>query len=242
MKKINLAALLILSTFLISGCTKNYATVSEYSNAMNIIKNKNTSYVIEAKQSINNSDIYYRTYVKGDKWKTEGSLNGGNSYGETILYDGIDLLTYTAGSKYAIVNPMMEVYRNDTQKERILAINSANPLNVLINWQDNYNMFSGLKKTNPEFINQNDKRNGFSCRMIKLEENREACISDKYGIAVYQKMKIKSLRGKEQEIITNLVKIEIKDNPNSTFDLPQGVKKSSFESVLNNLTNSLKNF
>ena len=47
MKKI-LLSLLIISVCLFTGCTKNYKTVSEYSDAMSAIKNKLGDYTIDA--------------------------------------------------------------------------------------------------------------------------------------------------------------------------------------------------
>ena len=239
MKRISLM-LLVPLLFMLTGCTKKYKTFNEYYDAMKKLKSANNSYIIETKQSAGNNEVYYRTYVKGLKWKTESSLNGGNSYADTILYDGTDVLTYTPGSPDAIVNPFVEILDDESKN---MAINAINPTNVLINWKDLYSMMLGNQdSSNPEIIENNTSKNGFKCRLIKLDNEREACVSDKYGIAVYHKMNGKTLRGKTQTIITNLVKIEIKDIPNSTFDLPPGVKKADLTSVLDKLNNSLSDF
>ena len=110
MKKIYFISALI-CLFMLTGCTKNYKTVEDYSKAMDTVKSKNTSYTIEAKQNIGNTEFYYKSFIKGEKWKTELSMNGGSSYMTTTLYDGVDLLSYSQGSPYAMINPVMDVIK-----------------------------------------------------------------------------------------------------------------------------------
>lgn len=232
-----LACLLVLT-----GCTKNYKTVDEYSNAMKIVKDGNSSYTIEAKQNIGNIELYYKSYIKGDKWKTETSMNGGRSYMFTTQYDGVDLLTYSQGSPYATINPAMDMIKDEDSETKSMTINSQNPVYPLFNWKNGFYIFSMMETETPVFLNNKDNKNGFECRLIKFSDEREACISDKYGIAVYQKIIADDIKhpGQKQKTTINLVKIDTSDIDDSTFELPSGVKKMDMDAMLDNISKMFK--
>ena len=232
-----LACLLVLT-----GCTKNYKTVDEYSNAMKIVKDGNSSYTIEAKQNIGNIELYYKSYIKGDKWKTETSMNGGSSYMSTTQYDGVDLLTYSQGSPYAMINPAMDMIKDEDSETKSMTINSQNPVYPLLNWKNGFNIFSMTKTETPVFLNNKDNKNGFECRLIKFSDEREACISDKYGIAVYQKIITDDIKhpGQKQETTINLVKIDTSNIDDSTFELPSCVMKIDMDAMLDNISKMFK--
>jgi len=214
MKKINLAIILILSAMLTSGCTKNYETVHEYMKSLDM-KMKHPSYIIETKQSIGNKETNYRTYIMDEKWRTEKLSDDGNSYEKLFIYDGIDSLIYQAKSDVAILNYGVEdMEMND--EVRLKKINETNPIDEIIHWGNGDKSINGINNFNPVFINQNEERNGYKCRLIKIDEKKEACVSDRYGIAVYAKDSTKTTT------VTNITKKYI---PYSTFKVPEGVKK-----------------
>ena len=241
MKKIYIISVLF-CIFILTGCTKNYKTVGEYSDAMQAIKNGNSSYTIEAKQNVGDINFYYRSFIKGDKWKTETSMNGGASYMSTTQYDGTDLLTFTQGSPYAMINPVMDMIKDEDSETKNITINYQNPVYPLFNWKNGFNIFSMPETETPVFLNNKDNKNGFECRLIKFSNEREACISDKYGIAVYQNAVFDDVKrpGEKQETTINLVKIDTSDIPDSTFDLPKGVEKMDMDAMLDNISKMLK--
>lgn len=226
MKKVSLFIMLMLSAILMSGCTQNYETVNEYRHALDM-KMKHPSYIIDVKQNKNGKETYYRTYIMDEKWRTDKLSDDGNSYEETYIYDGIDSLIHKAKSDFALLNYGVEsMDKND--KNRILKINQTNPTDRLIHWGNEYNLFQGMSTSNPVFINQNDKKNGFKCRLIKVNENKEVCVSDKYGIAVYEKS---TEKGNGNTVITDVIGINIRYTPITTFQLPEGIKRKEYTTL-----------
>lgn len=241
MKKIYFI-LAISSMLLLTGCTKNYKSVNEYATAMETIKKAQTSYTIEAKQKVGTIEFYYKSYIKGDKWKTETSMNGGSSIMSTTLYDGEELLTYAEGSPYAMKNPAMDMINEETAESKTFIINSQNPVYPILYWKDGFNIFTMGESENPTFLNNKDNRNGFDCRLIKFSNEREACISDTYGVAAYHKVLVEDIKnkGSKQETTIDLVKISTSELDDSTFELPKGVKKMDLDSMLGELKNMFK--
>ncbi len=242
MKKNGIIVFLLAGVVMLSGCTKTYKTVDEYESAMKSVFAKIPAYTIEVKQNVNGRDLYYRTYLKGDKWKTEASIDGGNSYTATILYDGADLVAYPQGSPYAVKNPMIEMIKNKDKETVKAVIDTQNHTSPLFYWREGWAAASlqtpGDNNSNAKFENQKANINGFDCRMIKFENSREACVSDKYGIAVYHKLSVPMPQkpGENLNVILNLVKIDTTDIPESTFELPSGMKKID----INTLSQMLK--
>ena len=236
MKKISIAIMLIFSTLLISGCTKHYETVDEYIHSINL-KMKHPSYIIDIKQINGDKEIYYRTYVIDDKWKTEKLSEDKSSVEKTYIYDGWDLLIHKANSKYAMLNMGVEEIDRNIPKRKLI-INQTNPTYDITNWGNEYIKNKEINGFHPVFINQNDTRNGYKCRLIKVNENKESCVSDKYGIAVYQKTQKKDNKGKENTTITNVSNIIIKYIPDSTFKLSQEVEKKLPSDIIGGYTDN----
>ena len=238
MKKLLLACTAIM---LLTGCTKNYKTVDEYETAMKAVRDSQPAYTIEVKQGTSIAELYYKNTTKGNKWKTEMSMNGGKSYMTTMLYDGSELLQYSANSPYAVSNPALDASDDEETKNSMLEM--LNPVSPVFSWKDGYSMFAALSDSEQtaEFTNNKANMNGFDCRMIKFGEDREACVSDKYGIAVYEKMKYEDPRRGTEEITFNVVKIDTADVPDSSFELPKGIEKMDFDKMLNNLS-SMKQY
>lgn len=245
MRKVSTMFLLFVSAVIFSGCTKTYKTVEDYDTAMKTVRSKIPAYTIEAKHELQGASLYYKSYVKGNKWKTEMSLNGGNSYLSTILYDGTDLLSYTLGSPYAMKNPAIDVMGKEMDEESLRSvIDMQNPTSALFTWHDGYPIMAALPadaEPKAEFENQKANVNGFDCRMIKFGTDREACVSDKYGIAVYHKLKLQEPKAGQDEISINLVKVDTSDIPDATFELPDGVKKADMNTMLQEMSNNLEN-
>jgi outer membrane lipoprotein-sorting protein len=241
MKKILFISALMCS-FVLTGCSKNYKSVDEYSEAMKAVRDANVSYTIEAKQKTGTVELYIRTFIKGDKWKAETSMNGGLSYTNTTLYDGKDLLVYSAGSPFAVTSPDIDMSGKadiDTKKKMI---NLLNPLYGLFDWKDGFNVFSFSETASPVFVNKKDKKNGFECRLISFPDDREVCVNDKYGIAVYQKMSLNNAKqamyGKE--IVHDVVIIDTSEIADSVFKLSPGVKRMDVASVLDSFSDILE--
>lgn len=211
------------AALLLSGCTRNYKTVDEYETAMENVRNSHESYTIEMKQSLPIAEFYYKIYIKGDKWKTEVSMNGGKSFINSSLYNGKTLVDFADGSEYAVESPMFEALRNANLDKYKAAIDSNNPASPLFYWKDGAAIKASDKKDEPQFLSNFVRKNGFTCRMIKFDNDRTACINDKYGIAVYQKV---------DENIINVQKIDTSDIPDSTFELPKNVKIVSMDKML----------
>lgn len=240
MKKSLLTTLALGTCLLMTGCTKNYDTVEEYSKDMDKVKNSG-SYVLEAKMTTDSAAFYYKTSVKGEKWKTEFSMNNGGSYMTTTEYDGKDVFVLSSGSPQAIISPINSIMGKEDPEMKKQMINSQNPTNSLINWMEDSNFLKLSKESTSKFINQKDKKNGFDCRMIKLSDTKEACIIDKYGIAAYQKTSIPSYKnpGTINEMKMDLVKIEKVNLDDSVFDLPKGVKKVDMNTALDEMMKNI---
>ncbi len=248
MKKLGMMVFLLAGVVMLSGCTKTYKTVDEYETAIKEVTAKIPAYTIEAKQNVNGAELYYKTFVKGDKWKSEISMNGGSSYMAAILYDGTDLLSYSQGSPYALKNPMLDMLKDMDSETVKAAINSQNPTGPLFYWREGLALAALLPAeedgSGAQFENQKSNMNGFDCRLIKFDDSREACVSDKYGIAVYHKLVAPNPKNpaEKQEVALNLVKIDTTDIPDSTFDLPSGVKKADFDTMMNDMAQKMKSF
>ena len=248
MNKLGTMVLLLASVVMLSGCTKTYKTIDEYESAMKDVSAKIPAYTIEAKQNVDGTELYYKTYLKGEKWKSEFSMNGGSSYVGAVLYDGTDLLSYSQGSPYALKNPMLDMLKDMDSETVKAAINSQNPTGPLFYWREGLALAALLPaeedNSGAQFENQKSNMNGFDCRLIKFDDSREACVSDKYGIAVYHKLVAPNPKNpaEKQEVALNLVKVDTADIPDSTFDLPSGVKKADFDTMMNDMAQKMKSF
>lgn len=231
----------LLSIFILTGCVKNYKTVEEYSDAMNVIRKGNSSYTIEAIQKSGTIELYNKSSFKGNKWKNEVSTNKGSSYMQTVLWNGKELLSYNTGSPYALINPINDMLENEDKETKDLTINSMNPLYGMYNWTNGTYLLHDLDIKQMVFLNNKDTRNGFKCRLIKMSSDIESCINDEYGIAVYQKLNTTNPKtGADETLEINVIKIDTADIPDSTFKLPKGIKKMDMDTMLNNLSRIFK--
>lgn len=241
----------IIALFFTAGCTKNYKTVDEYIDAMQQQKAKyNNMYTIDAtvqsKEPGKITEGYYRTNIKNGKWKLDSSEDEGETFSSTMLFDGKEVLIYSADSPYAMVSPisMMINLEKDPKKKEFL-VNIQNPLIMLVNWEQDFDI-EPKEAPAGEFINNKDTRNGFTCRMIQFGSGKEVCVDDKTGIAVYLHMSFNDNTNKHSkrrfgEITINLKHFDTSDIPDTTFELPKDKKKMSFESLLQDMTKSFKN-
>lgn len=230
MKKL-LCLSVLASICLLTGCTKNYKTVGEYEDAMKTVRDSHQSYTMEVKQDIASLNMYYKTFVKDNKWKTEISMNGGTSYASGMLYDGSELLQYSQGSPYAVINPASDMLKDDNKEAMELSMSMLNPSLSLLYWSDS------LDYGNAVFGNNKETKNGYECRMIQYGDSKEVCVSDKLGVAVYVRLKNDKTGG---DVTYNLVKIATNDIPDSEFGLPAGIKKMDMDQMLDDLERKMK--
>lgn len=218
----------LLSLFMLTGCTKNYKTVDEYSQAMKEVQSK-TSYTLTINQQVGTTSTSYISKIKGNKWKLSMSLDGKNSL-KDIIYDGTEILQYTPNSKFATIIPGGEDYS-------LLTGAMLNPAIGLVNWNEELFTYDTKKGT---FTNNKDVKNGFDCRLITYSEAGETyCVSDKYGIAVYGEFK--NTAGKDSfSNIFNITAIDTTEIPDSEFELPAGMRKMSFDEMMSEFTRNIE--
>ena len=183
---------------------KKYKNVEEYAKAMKAVQQVQKSYTLEAK--VHNSwDSYYKAYIKKNLWKYVITTELSRNHSETVLYDGNKTVSYEEGSSKRATETKLQ---NISKK--------------LLDW-DVPNCFYNLGNHQFEFVNHNANMNGYDCRLIKYGNNYEFCVNDELGIAVYSKIKYKTRSG-TNEIITNLLKADTKELPDSIFVLPSDKK------------------
>lgn len=239
MKKKFLCALLLLPLCLLTGCTKNYKTVSDYSADMLKVREKLGDYTIEADTSSGGQYMYLKSMIKGNLWKTEMSNDGGKSYANAMLYDGKEIYTYSKIQPIAVSIPLKQMIakqvdnNGDDSPEK--AMKWINPIGVALYWDLNIKDNDIDKTFNLGKIVQ---KNGFDCRMVTyISEDGEFCVSDKYGMAVYSKMTDKV---KNQTIEINVKKIDNTPLSDSDVSLPAGIKKMSMEDLMKNMLNMMQ--
>ena len=213
--------LLLLSVCFLTGCTKHYNSVLEYSADMEKVRNKIGDYTIEATMTGNNVNNYYKSVIKGEKWRVEESRDNGNTYNSVLLYDGKKIYAYSKNENYAIEMPIKELLKQsgiDNEKTELI-MKVINPVGILVHW--NLDEISGSIDNAWDF-GPNDRKNNFDCRMMtyKLESGYEACVSDKYGIAVYAKVNTK----KQGLVEINAKKIDNTPVSEQEVELPSGMK------------------
>lgn len=241
MKKI---VLLLSLTIIFSGCTKHYSSIDKYKEDMQAVRNRFPAYTLDVSQTIPKYDLKYEAYIKDDKWATEVSKDNGVSNFVTLLSSGTDLCYYTKESDYALLLPVEKLLIDKTRKSKSDKIWMLNPVANLFNWHDGRGLFDSLNLiANDVDINRKNYEvgtsqakisrnlttmNGFECRMINFGDNefgREACISEKYGIAVYSKLRTRDSRNNPIELVTNVTKIDVTDISDSLINLPKDKSK-----------------
>lgn len=230
--------LLILPLVLIlTGCT-NYSNVADYSVAMQQVRKNKPAYNIEASlKAANGNSKYYKAYIKGDKWKVFESQDNGKTFiKDTMLYDGKHVYGYSDDKKMAVImdfdNALPGLFSSSEESKEMMNLMAKfmNPMYILFDWH--------LDIDNPQvsnckmwkFSGINYKNNHF-CRSIKYNDQFELCVSDKYGISVYSKIKSK----KNGEVEFNVKKIKTSYISNSEFELPAGTEVQSLSNMFNQL-------
>ena len=235
MKKRNMI-LTLFAVSLLCGCTKNYKTVDEYYSQMKKISSANSSYTLDLKTTQENKTVNTKVYSKSGKWKSVADLGVSNISKIYYLYDGEKILSYDDNSKIAIEVPINKLQDNQSLKEKINK--NDDPAFTFINWHESMEQIKSM--TNPEdtSIPKVPKefvvKNGFDCRLIKYTDNIEACISDKYGIAVYERFKLDNKTAKMQniEMTLDVTNINTDEIPDSELEVPSGKKIMSFDEFL----------
>lgn len=242
MKRASVVVCVIASVLLLTGCgIKKYKTVEDYKKAMFAVQNLQRGFTYEVSAEMSgevNSNLYYKTIVKDNKWKTGLSMNGGSSYYNGMIYDGKDLIQYSAKSPYAMKNPAMDImkdYSSDSDEVRSMFATIAPSLQLLY-WDCN---LYGISMQDAKFVDNKAKMNGYKCRLIKFGDVAEACVSDELGMAVYYKTSITDEK-LSQTAILNLVKFNKDEVTDADLALPAGVKLMDLDQMMQELSNSLK--
>lgn len=203
------------ATILLTGCVKNsatvktYKTVNDYEKAyMNVQKQYHAMH-FEGNQG---NDIKFSVYIKGNKWREKYTqiINGKSYYFDIIKNDtGTYVLTHNG-------------YKNAREMRTIIY--------PLLNWYNSNGIKGiGIKKS---FLDNNANINGINCRKIqyrshishiKLENEPvdatiDACISDKYGVAVFYSVNFTNEKASQIDWI-EIKKIEVDDIPDSMFEI-----------------------
>ena len=148
-------------------------------------------------------------------------------------------------------NPMLDMVKKDMDSKTIQGmINTLNPTGPLFYWRDGIAIEAAMggepliDNKNAQFVNQKAKMNDFDCRLIKFGDEREACVNDEYGIAVYHKLITKNPKNPSEttELTLDLVKVDTNDIPDSTFELPRGVKKADLDTMLDNMSKMMQSY
>lgn len=186
---------------LLTACDSSSTTVDRLYQK----QGKNISYVIDVKMSdSNNRDVYFKSYIKGDKWKTI-FLDKNNRVHSIHSYNGGDkLYSYNVSTKKIKETFVEEEFRHK---------NALNIVGPMVYWKKPIGM-SALD-FNPKVIRKNETINNQPCAMIKFGRYREACISNESGIAVYLKFEDKRF------YLENAKQVDIADN---LFENPKKIK------------------
>ena len=208
---------LLISLFIITGCTKNYNSiknydsVDDYAKAMKEVRLKNNNYTIRGILDAKAYILNFSMYKKNNKCKTK-FIN--NKVTLTYLYDGESLYLYN--EKYIVKN-----FNNES-------LDLTRLLNIIFDWS----VWEDLK------FNGNKNINNYDCRLLsfKSQEKRayfNACISDKYGIAVnahylhYLNNTANAKKTYAYDI--NVNHIDNNNIPDKEFSIPKNLKEVSSE-------------
>ena len=203
-----------------------YTNVADYSTAMQKVREKNSTYTIEAIKKTRyfqkrEEESYVKVSIKGKKWLAEYSEDGGKTFeGTKELYDGNHYYTIMNNTTATIdkfnSNPVFSIYNWHLIDQ---FINAPNTLNCKM-WH-----FAGI-----------GIENGHICRKIKYSNSFSACVSDKYGIAMRSE--------KNSKIATSKIKVKkitageyLSD---ANFRLPPGTRVGTFEEYTKSVQDKLK--
>jgi len=210
---------------LASGCTKKYDSVEDYAKDMQAVQKAQKSYSLEFNQSFNhtNAKYHYKVYKKNNLWKYEDLSENHQDYCNTYIFDGNEEICH-GDKKWAVITTMPEAMKKVLKPSYQPVVSYS-----IFHW---YRPLRGYvaPDVKPEFVNDKAKMNGFDCRLIRYNDKYEVCVSDKLGIAVYVKTKsYNSYISKTIETITNVIKADTKELPDSEFVLPSDKVKITEE-------------
>jgi len=232
--KNNLLLILVLCIFLLTGC-KKYDTIEEYAHAMKEVRAKLNSYTMEIDVSTNNIDEHYIAYINGHNWKTE-KVDDNKNFQDGILYDGKEVWTYSKSKTSAVQVPfrlMLAMQGINLKKTNDTVMKIINPIGVLVNWS--FNEMTGYIDENAWDFGKKKKYNGYKCRMIENLDNDDiVCVSDKYGVAVYAKIKDDKTNTIMEYNVKNISNAPLTEKD---LDIPDGIKKLSISGIFQDLMN-----
>lgn len=169
---------------------------------------RDNGYVIEGDINVDGQRLPFKSYVADKKWRTEYT----NSKGVyTFLYNGKKFYSYGPNAKGALSFNFNE---ND--------IKQRNPINPILNWKNGGSVTTKIPDNMPFGNKVTSKRgqiNGFDCMMINLSASRMACVSEKYGFAVY----LRYVFSNGNSTVVNVRSVEPLRDRNA-FKLPRGFK------------------
>lgn len=210
MKKLLLACGLF--CFLLTGCTKNYESMDSYIKDMKANKAKYNVFFFEANQETVEGNLYSRNIFEGEKFRTDYSDDAGYTYKSSIWYDGKDVYEHVEGEETALVT-------NDVDAKTALNMSKFHPV---LNWWEDIE----LGKVKAKFSNANYFTSTLDCRLIELSDEREVCVHDKYGIAVYYKQEPIAQDVRRKGEIIDVLNIDANTQmPPNILSLPEHIKE-----------------
>ena len=194
MKKI---IFLLFVCILFTACTNRNNYIDNLYNK----RGNNISYIINVKSpNKNNEYIYFKSYIKGDKWKTILSYNGNTE----------SIYTYNGGDKLYNYNMRTNKLKQSPVPDDLRHDNALNLVAPIVYWKKPVGM-SELD-SQPMLVKTSETINKQKCSMIKFGKYREACISNETGLAVYHKF---------QNQIFYLEDAKLTDISDKIFDEPK---------------------
>lgn len=193
MKKI---AFFLIAGLFLTACTSINSTV----DSLYMKRGRNISYAIDVKTlNKNNEYVYFKSYIKGDKWKT--MFLEDDKIHSVYSYDGGDkIYKYDVKTKKLTESPVSEDMRRE---------NALNIVGPIVYWKKPAGM-SMLDAPYPKVVSTNESINNQPCTMIKFGSQREACISNESGLALYHRFQDQVFyleRAKKIDISDNAFKI-----------------------------------
>lgn len=209
--KRHLLLILILPLFIIlTGCTKQPATVYKYSQEMEKTVNKYTTLGVFAHYKDSKRTMFLSYWEKDGK-TMENVFSPQDAKSKTQICKKNECIYYWQDNQYA---DKIDIYNHPSYDGH--DIKSINQIYPVLYWGKFYNIGN---KTKGKFTSNNYEINGYACRLMKIEDEFELCINDEYGIAIYIKSDGKyPYEYNVKEIFTDNIY-------DSNFDLPPGMIK-----------------
>lgn len=217
--------IIIFFCFLFAACAVfAEGALESYYSALKDVQNKN-SYFLKLQTKTSAMKYDYDVYVKKNKFKAIFYNDfGGIKQISTMLCDGNSVYSYVNGKEYAI-----SIYKDDLDKTKLAILN---PAISLFDFETNLIAIDYDTALEAKIINNNDNKNGFSCRLLQYGNNREVCVSNEYGIAVYEKY-IDLIH--KTEVINNVLSIKTDEIQDSFFELPKGMEIKTMDGIIKDI-------